>query len=135
MAKKRSAETKGVDVKAFLGEGAEFSGVLTFEGTVRIDGKFQGDVMTRGTLVVGEEAVLNADISAGTVVIKGRVRGNITASKRLELLSGGRLKGDVRTPVLVVEEGAVFDGALEMTPREADAVQQVDTHGVERITL
>lgn len=135
MSKSRSSEAKGVDVKAFLGEGAEFSGVLTFEGTVRVDGRLQGEVMTKGTLIVGETAVLNADISAGSVVIKGRVRGNITASKSLELLRGGQLWGDVRTPVLVIEEGALFDGVSDMTQRELSAEGVVDSPRVERIPL
>lgn len=135
MVKKRSAEAKGVDVKAFLGEGAEFSGVLSFEGVVRIDGKFQGEVMTKGTLVVGESARLNADISAGIVVIKGKVQGNVTASKRMELLNGGQLKGDVRTPVLVMEEGALLDGNLEMTLRDYSPEEIPDFSKAERLTL
>ncbi len=135
MAKKKSWEGKGVEIKAFLGEGAEFSGILTFEGMVRIDGKFQGEVMTKGNLIVGGTAVLNADISAGVVVIKGKVRGNITASKRLELLEGGQLRGDVKTPVLVMEQGAILDGVLEMTGREEKAEENVAPHGAERITL
>lgn len=115
MAKEKLPKVKGDDFKAFLGEGSEFSGVLTFEGAVRIYGKFQGEIMTKGTLIVGETAVLNADISAGVVKISGNVQGNVTASSRLEMLNGGQLHGDVRAPVLVVQEGAVLDGVLEMT--------------------
>ena len=119
MAKKKSSDGRGLDIKAFLGEGSEFNGILTFEGTVRIDGRFQGEIMTKGTLIVGESAHLNADISAGGVVIKGKVFGDITASKRIDLLSGGQIRGDFRTPVVMVEEGALLDGTVQMTQHES----------------
>lgn len=99
---------------AFLGEGTSFKGILTFEGTVRIDGRMEGEVLTKDTLVVGEAAVVNARIQGGTVVISGTVHGDITADKKVEILSTGKLFGNITTPSLSIEEGVVFEGSCSM---------------------
>ena len=70
-----------------LGKGSEFEGKLTFEGQVRIDGKFTGQIFTKDTLVIGDGARVNAEINAGTVIINGTVEGNITATQLIELTS------------------------------------------------
>lgn len=106
------------EIKAFLGEGTEFKGVLTFEGTVRIDGVLEGEVITKDMLIIGEKASLQADISAGTVVAKGKLCGNIVATKKIELRSNSVVVGNIKTPVLFIEEGAVFDGRCEMVQHE-----------------
>jgi cytoskeletal protein CcmA (bactofilin family) len=110
--------TNSEEIIAFLGKGTEFKGVITYDGTVRIDGKVEGEVITKGTLVVGETAVIDAEITAGTVVSGGRINGNITASTKVHLLSPAVLSGSIRTPVLIVEEGVKFNGNCEMGKAE-----------------
>jgi cytoskeletal protein CcmA (bactofilin family) len=104
----------GGNLNAFLGEGTSFKGTLTFEGTVRIDGRLEGEIFTKDTLVVGEGAQVNASIHAGVVVISGTVHGNITAERKIDIHASGRLFGNISTPSLVIEEGVVFEGSCTM---------------------
>ena len=101
-------------LNAFLGEGTSFKGTLTFEGTVRIDGRLEGEVFTKDTLVIGEGAQVNAAIHAGVVEIGGTVHGNIAAERKVEIRASGRLYGNISTPSLVIEEGVVFEGSCTM---------------------
>ncbi len=98
----------------FLGRGVDFRGVVHFEGTVRIDGRLDGEVHTTGTLIVGEHAVIKGTISAGTLVTSGKIKGTITASSKVQLLKPGILVGDVRTPCISIEEGAHYHGLCDM---------------------
>ena len=102
------------NLNAFLGEGTSFAGKLTFEGTVRIDGKLEGEIFTKDTLVIGESATVRAEIHAGIIVIGGTVYGNITAVKKVEIHGGARLYGNIRTPRLSIAEGVVFEGSCSM---------------------
>jgi cytoskeletal protein CcmA (bactofilin family) len=104
----------GGELNALLGRGSTFEGKLTFEGQVRIDGRFVGQVLTRDTLVVGEGGQVQADISAGTVIIAGHVEGTIVAAQLVQLGATARVKGNVETPMLAVDKGAQFNGALKM---------------------
>ena len=102
-------------IRAYLGSDALFKGTLSFEGTVRIDGKFEGRVNTSDTLVVGETGDLEADIEAGTVICRGKMRGTIVASKKIEMHPSSKIVGDVQTPALSIELGAILDGNCNMT--------------------
>jgi len=106
------------DVIAFVGKGVEFKGTIIYNGTVRIDGIFDGEIHTEGTLLIGEEAVLTAKVSAGTVISKGKITGDITAKEKVRLLSPGVLNGSVKTPTLSMEEGVLFNGTIEMVRAE-----------------
>lgn len=106
------------EVKAFLGEGTEFNGLLSFEGTVRIDGKFEGEVVSKDTLILGESAVMNAEVSVGIIIVRGKIAGNIVASKKIEIRSDGEVIGNIKTPLLFVEEGAILDGKCEMIRKD-----------------
>jgi cytoskeletal protein CcmA (bactofilin family) len=116
MLKKEERERifRNEEIIAFLGKGTEFKGVITYEGTIRIDGKVEGEIITKGTLVVGETAVINAEISAGTVVSGGKITGNIRAQEKVQLLSTAVQTGTIVTPILVIEEGVTFNGKCEM---------------------
>lgn len=104
------------EVIAFMGPGTEFKGVITYQrGTVRIDGRVEGEIITQGTLIVGESAEIHAEISAATVISSGKVVGNITALEKTQLLPSAVLEGAVKTPVLIVEEGVKFNGQCAMT--------------------
>jgi cytoskeletal protein CcmA (bactofilin family) len=108
----------GQDVIAFVGKGVEFKGVITYNGTVRIDGNLDGEIHTEGILLVGEDAVLTAKISAGTVISKGKITGDIVASDKVRLLSPAILNGSVKAPMLSMEEGVLFNGSCEMARGE-----------------
>jgi cytoskeletal protein CcmA (bactofilin family) len=102
------------ELNALLGKGSEFEGKLTFEGQVRVEGKFTGQIMTKDTLVIGEGARVSAEITAGTVIVNGWVEGNIKASQLIELHQPGRIKGNLETPALAIDKGVVFEGSCKM---------------------
>ena len=106
------------EVKAFLGEGTEFNGLLSFEGTVRIDGKFEGEVVSKDTLILGNSAVMNAEVSVGIIIVRGKIAGNIVASKKIEIRAEGEVIGNIKTPLLFIEEGAILDGKCEMIKKD-----------------
>ena len=111
------------ELKAYVGEGVVFEGTLTFnEGAVRIDGKLEGNVSTKDTLIIGETGSVTAEITAGTVICKGKVEGTISASKKVELVSSSHVIGDVRTPVLTMEVGSVLDGNCHMSENEENKI-------------
>lgn len=111
------------EVRAFLGKGAEFVGKLIFNGAVRIDGDFQGEVHGQGALIIGEGGQVKADITVDRVYIGGNVQGNINVKERMTIHSTGEFHGDVRTPVFIMEEGACFDGRSHM----AEAIKEKNT--------
>ena len=102
------------ELNALLGRGSEFDGKLAFEGTVRIDGTFSGEITTNDTLIVGEGAKVTAEISCGTVVVHGEITGNIRAAQAVELHKPARVQGDITSPSLMVERGVVFEGRSKM---------------------
>ena len=103
------------EINALLGHGTEFSGKLTFEGTVRIDGKFEGEVFSNDVLVVGEGAEVRAEIDVGTLIVRGGiVIGNVRARESVEIHAPGRLLGNIASPSLVIGKGVVFDGHCQM---------------------
>ncbi len=110
------------ELSALLGRGSEFDGKLSFEGTVRIDGSFTGQISTTDTLIVGEGAVVHAEISCGTLEVHGEITGNINASISVELQKPARVKGDITTPSLSVERGVFFQGASKMAEQTASNV-------------
>lgn len=102
------------ELNALLGKGSEFEGKLTFEGQVRIDGKFTGQITTKDTLVIGDGAKVMAEIQAGVVIINGVVEGNIRATQSIELHQPGRVKGNIETPSLSIDKGVMFEGSCKM---------------------
>ena len=124
---RRDKERVGADfgeIRAFLGEGTQFKGVLSFAGAVRVDGHLEGEIVGDEVLIIGEPGQVKAEIEVGTVVVSGLVQGTITAKQRVELLRPSRVTGTIRTPCLVVAEGAMFNGNCEMTgPDEGKVVR------------
>jgi cytoskeletal protein CcmA (bactofilin family) len=98
------------EITTLLGRGATFEGKLTFEGTVRIDGRFKGEVFSDDVLVIGEGAHVEAEIDIGEVIVQGTVVGNIKAKRSIEIHAPGRVKGDLHTPSLQVDKGVIFEG-------------------------
>ncbi|MDO8563265.1 MAG: polymer-forming cytoskeletal protein [Candidatus Limnocylindria bacterium] len=110
------------ELNALLGRGSEFDGKLSFEGTVRIDGTFTGEISTTDTLVVGESAKIAAEIACGTLVVHGEIVGNIRAKTGVELHHPARVRGDITTPSLMIEKGVVFEGNSQMESAASNIV-------------
>src|SRR5215468_9436259 len=98
------------EITTLLGRGAAFEGKLTFDGTVRIDGRFKGEVFSDDVLVIGEGAHVEAEIDIGEVIVQGTVVGNIKAKRSIEIHAPGRVKGDLHTPSLQIDKGVIFEG-------------------------
>jgi len=101
-------------VNSIIGEGTKLRGDFDLNGLLRIDGEFYGKVRTNGKVLVGKNGVAECEIIAGTIVIGGKVKGDIIATEKVTLLSTGELIGNIKTPRLVVEEGVIFDGTCEI---------------------
>lgn len=109
------------DINALLGKGSEFEGKLTFEGTVRIDGRFTGEVMSEGKLIVGEGAEIQAEIRVASVEVYGDVTGNIFATEAVELYAPASVRGNITSPALHIDKGVFFEGACQMASQPARA--------------
>ena len=99
---------------AFLGKGSHVTGKLVFEGTVRLEGQVEGEITAQDTLVIGETAVVNAQINGTSIVVHGTIKGDVTARKRLEIHAPGKVYGNISVPSLVIHEGVVFEGQCTM---------------------
>lgn len=114
------------DISAFVGKGVEFKGTISYSGTVRIDGYLDGEIHTDGILLIGDDAVLQAKITAGTVVCKGKITGDIVVKEQVKLRAPAVVNGSVKTPLLSIEDGVLFNGNLEMAqPVSQTALQSV----------
>ncbi len=102
------------DITALLGPGTRFEGKLHFDGCVRIDGIFRGEIRSEDTLIVGEGAEIDGTITVATVIVRGKIQGDIFAKTSIELFAPGVVIGDVTTPEFAVERGARFDGRCMM---------------------
>jgi len=92
----------------------EFKGVVNFDGTVRVDGRVEGEIHTTGTLIVGETAVIKGIVSAAVLMNSGKINGTITAAEKISIFKPGVLVGDIRTPLIAIEEGSHFHGMCDM---------------------
>ena len=126
-------KTKKTDaVGTFLGSDARVEGTLEFNGTIQLDGKVKGKISSNGgTVIIGEKAVINADIIVGVAIIKGEVNGTINASDRITLKPPAKVVGDIQAPEISIEENVIFDGNCAMqsrsvsTGKTGDAPQKV----------
>jgi len=104
----------GGTLTAFLGKGSRITGTLVFEGPSRIEGHVEGEISAEEPLTVGENAVVNARVKGTTIVVHGTVTGDVVAEARLEIRAPGKVIGDVTTPALVINEGAILEGRCSM---------------------
>lgn len=109
----------GGGLTAFIDQGSEFEGKLSFKDTVRIDGCFTGEIRSENTLIVGESGEIQAAVHSKCVLVSGTVVGDITASQKIVLHKTARVQGNLATPCLAIEEGAVFNGSIKMARPEA----------------
>jgi len=120
-------------VSGFLDKGTNVTGELEFTGTLRIDGNFQGSISTTDNLIIGEHAVVHADIKVGEIEIHGQFFGSVQAKNHVEVFPSGRVRGDIHAPVLSVSAGAVIDGGVHMVndrteePVDQPVSQEQDT--------
>src|SRR5437667_12725616 len=123
------------EVTTLLGRGSEFEGKLSFEGTVRVDGKLAGEIFTDDVLIIGEGAEVSAEINVGAIIIEGTVNGNIHAKRSVEIRTPGRVRGNISTPSLFIEKGVVFDGNCQMEPNGAPTGKSRPASTVAEITV
>jgi len=124
--KSKQQPSRGSDLTAFIDEGSEIEGKYTFNGTVMLNGKFSGEIVSSDSLIIGEKGVVNATVRAGIVLVNGEVIGNVFASERIELRGTARVYGDVEAPVIVVEEGVHFEGHCKNTKGRSADVASAD---------
>ncbi len=101
-------------LSAFIDQGSEFEGKLTFRDTVRIDGKFRGEITSENTLVIGDTGEIEATVRSNNVVVSGTVIGNIFAAQKLTLHKSAKVEGDIEAASIVMEEGAHMNGRISM---------------------
>jgi cytoskeletal protein CcmA (bactofilin family) len=104
---------------AFIDQGSEFEGKLSFRDTVRIDGRFRGEIASENTLIVGESGEIQASIRSNTVVISGNVEGDVSGGQKVILHKTARVNGDIETSCLVMEDGAILNGQVKMSSPDA----------------
>jgi cytoskeletal protein CcmA (bactofilin family) len=128
-----AAGVHGGGLTAFIDQGSEFEGKLAFKDTVRIDGCFTGEIKSENTLIVGETGEIQASIQSKCVLISGTLVGDVVASQKVVLHKTARVQGNLETPVLAIEDGAVFNGQVKMSrpeqamrEREAASLKAVD---------
>ena len=106
---------------AYLDAGSRISGKLSFEGPTRIDGQVDGEITGKDSLTIGESAMVTAQIRAAAIIVAGKVSGDIIASNRIEIRPSAKVIGNLTAPVLVVHEGALFEGHCAMQPEASQS--------------
>lgn len=123
--------TAPVAQQAYLDRGSKVSGKLSFEGAAKIDGEVDGEIHGKDGLTIGESAVITAQIRATSVVVSGKVSGDITATQRIEIRASAKVNGNIAAPVLIVQEGALFEGRCSMQPEGVREDRKVTVFPVE----
>ncbi len=120
MAKSKNQEglSKIEGVNAFIGRSAAFEGKISTQGMLRIDGKYRGQILSDDSLVIGETAEIDGEVNVKTLSVHGTVNGDIKADRRITIHSTGKILGDIQTPILVISEGAIFEGKCQMGKEE-----------------
>ena len=115
------------EINVFWGKNSLFEGKMTSEGIFRLDGKVQGEIFHRGTLIIGETAVIKGKLEVNALILNGRVEGEVTAKERVEIDSNGKLYGTIFTPILVIQDGGILEGNCRM---ETKSNPESDLEGV-----
>jgi cytoskeletal protein CcmA (bactofilin family) len=131
----------GDDNITLLAKGVLLKGEIHVEGTVRIDGRLDGEIQTKGQVIIGEDGLVQGTIMAGTVISSGRIKAKVTAIERVQLMKTATLIGEVHTPVLIMEEGAKIQGVADMgvtawpdeLPKLPGSVSDLSTHRAKQI--
>jgi len=111
----KNDDHKGIErITTTLGRETDFNGVMRFKDSLKIDGTFSGEIVSTGFLYVEQGATITANIHVGSVVVGGTIKGNIEATEKLEMLSTGKVYGNIRTGKLKIADGVIFEGKCEM---------------------
>src|SRR5262245_462678 len=119
------------DISGFLAEGTEIKGEIRFKELMRIDGKVSGTIVSEGELVIGEAGVVEAEVKVGTLSVSGKLTGKVQAADKIEIHPKGRVDGELTLakPNLVIHEGGVFEGTIEMGMPSTSARRDEESHG------
>jgi len=108
-------EKKTATISTLLGADTKIEGIIEFEKTIRLDGKVNGKIISKnGTVIVGEKAVIDAEMIVDVAIIKGHVNGSIDAKSKIEVYPPGKIIGDIKAPLISIDSGVVFDGRCQM---------------------
>ena len=126
-----------------LAKGVLLRGEIHVEGTVRIDGRLDGDIQTKGQVIIGEDGLVQGTITAGTVISSGRIKAKVMAAERVQLMKTATLIGEVLTPVLIMEEGARLQGVTDMgvaawtdeLPKLPGSVSDLSAHRAKQVVV
>jgi cytoskeletal protein CcmA (bactofilin family) len=113
-----SAAVNTNNAKNILNSDVEVKGTLKFSDEMTFDGKIEGDILSDGALNLGDNAVVKGNVDVGSVVVRGKINGNITAKEKIDIKARAELFGDIRSPKLVIEEGVTFVGKIEVNPNK-----------------
>lgn len=102
------------EINAFLGAGTVYEGKLTFQDAVRVDGTFSGEIISEGSLIVGKDANIVGTLRVGELLLSGKFKGDVLVGRRVVIHKTGQLEGNVHTPALVMEEGALLRGQINI---------------------
>jgi cytoskeletal protein CcmA (bactofilin family) len=102
------------EISVFWGKNSAFNGKIISEGIFRLDGKMEGEIFHRGTLIIGETAVIKGKVETNALTLNGVIEGEVTAKERVEIHPRGKLYGTLSTPILVVQDGGIFEGNCKM---------------------
>ncbi len=117
------------DIKAFLGPGSRFEGKMSFDEMVRLDGVFNGDIVSSDTLVVGESAEIEGSIKVGALILSGHFKGEIKATTSVELRAPAQVEGSIETPLLKIAEKVIFNGEIKMPEIVKGVSEKATIHG------
>jgi cytoskeletal protein CcmA (bactofilin family) len=139
----KNSNFAGDDNITLLAKGVVLKGEIHVEGTVRIDGRLDGDIQTKGHVIIGEDGLVQGTINAGTVVSSGRIKAKVTANERIQLLKTATLIGEVLSPILIMEEGAKLQGATDMgvaawsdeLPKLPGTVSDLSAHRAKQVVV
>ena len=123
--------TPSVNSKNILNSDVEITGTLQFKGELTFDGKLNGDIASEGILNLGDNAVIKGNLNVNSVVLRGKINGNVTANERIEIKAGTELFGDIRSAKLAIEEGVTFEGKTEVNPSKVAPVAPAQSPGGE----
>lgn len=139
----KNSNFAGDDNITLLAKGVLLKGEIHVEGTVRIDGRLDGEIQTKGQVIIGEDGLVQGTIMAGTVISSGRIKAKVTAIERVQLMKTATLIGEVHTPVLIMEEGAKLQGVTDMgvtawpddLPKLLGSVSDLSAHRAKQVVM
>jgi cytoskeletal protein CcmA (bactofilin family) len=124
---KKRPQTESSTISTLLGRDTQIEGTLTFQETIRIDGGVKGKLISsKGTVIVGENAAIDAEIRVGVAIIRGKITGKVEAGQRIEIYAPAQVNGDISAPTITIDSGVIFNGQCQMQPRGDSARRPVD---------